>query len=267
MKTNDKAPGKKVDLKQSRGALRVGTSGIVVPGNKQSFPLAFQDKSRLSYYASLFNTLELNSTFYKTPMPSTFEKWSQEVPSDFRFTVKLLKDITHVKNLSVDPETIAAFLRTATHLGPGKSCLLIQFPASITSDFIKGVEKVLKIIHQLDKDGAWQKVVEFRHRSWYTKPTLRLLARYQAATVLQDMPRSNNLDAIVDGPVGYFRFHGPKGDYRGSYDETFLKEQANKIQLLLQGGRDVYVYFNNTMGDAFNNAMLLKRLVDGDAGS
>ena len=61
-------------IKQSNGILRLGTSGIVVPGNKLSFPAAFQYKSRLNYYGSLFNTLEINSTFYKVPMQSTFEK-------------------------------------------------------------------------------------------------------------------------------------------------------------------------------------------------
>lgn len=61
-------------IKQSNGILRLGTSGIVVSGNKLSFPAAFQYKSRLDYYSSLFNTLEINSTFYKVPMQSTFEK-------------------------------------------------------------------------------------------------------------------------------------------------------------------------------------------------
>ena len=84
-------------IKQSNGILRIGTSGIVVPGNKLSFPAAFQHKSRLNYYSSLFNTLEINSTFYKVPMQSTFEKWSLDVPEQFQFTIKLWREITHVK--------------------------------------------------------------------------------------------------------------------------------------------------------------------------
>ena len=69
--------------KQQPGILRIGTSNIVVPGTKQTFPEAFRIKSRLHYYASLFNTLEVNSSFYKVPMASTFEKWSLDVPEIF----------------------------------------------------------------------------------------------------------------------------------------------------------------------------------------
>ena len=87
-------------MKKTAGIVRIGTSNIVVPGNRQSFPPGFRDKSRLHYYASLFNTVELNSTFYKVPMASTFNKWSLDVPENFQFTIKLWRDITHVKNLA-----------------------------------------------------------------------------------------------------------------------------------------------------------------------
>ncbi|MEJ7911640.1 MAG: DUF72 domain-containing protein [Chitinophagaceae bacterium] len=266
MKDKENDFGKKGVRKQSQGVLRVGTSGIVTPGNKQAFPPEFQNKSRLCYYGSLFNTLELNSTFYKTPMPSTFEKWAREVPDNFRFTVKLSKNITHVKKLTLDFQAIRDFLNAAANLGVHKGCLLVQFPASITADFILEVEEILGTMQKLDTDDAWHKSVEFRHVSWYTHTTQELLGRYGASMVLQDMPRSNNLEAAVDEPWFYFRFHGPKGDYKGSYSETFLKEQSHNIQHLLQGGKDVYAYFNNTMGDAFTNATKLRRLVAGDAG-
>ena len=83
---------------QSKGILRIGTSGIVVPGSKPSFPDEFKNKSRLSYYASLFNTLEVNSSFKKPPMPSTLEKWRDDVSEDFQFTISFGSRLLILKN-------------------------------------------------------------------------------------------------------------------------------------------------------------------------
>src|SRR4051812_41091549 len=99
-----------------KGNLRIGTSGIVVAGNKQSFPNNFKHKSRLNYYGFLFNSVEINSTFKKIPRPSTFERWSQDVPEDFQFTVKLSKEITHVKRLDYQLDKIETFVAVANHL-------------------------------------------------------------------------------------------------------------------------------------------------------
>ena len=69
--------------------IRIGTSNGHLPGNKITFPPPFQLKSRLHYYSTLFNSIEVNSCFYKTPLRSTYEKWVQDVPEDFGFTLKL----------------------------------------------------------------------------------------------------------------------------------------------------------------------------------
>src|SRR4051812_27205564 len=89
---------------------RIGTSGIVVPGSKNARPEKFQNVSRLHYYASLFNTLEVNSTFKKIPKTVTFEKWSADVPADFRFTIKVWREITHVKPFHFDAGKIDTFM-------------------------------------------------------------------------------------------------------------------------------------------------------------
>lgn len=76
-----------------------GTSGLSLPFPKHSFPPEFQDKSRLTFYASLFNSIEINSSFYKLPMASTVKKWAESVPDNFLFTFKLWREITHNKGL------------------------------------------------------------------------------------------------------------------------------------------------------------------------
>jgi uncharacterized protein YecE (DUF72 family) len=234
----------------------------VVPGTKVAFPDAFKNSSRLCYYSSLFNTVEINSTFKKIPLPSTFAKWVAEVNETFLFTIKLWREITHLKKLAFDAENIDAFIQSAGYLGSKKGCLLVQFPGSITQEFSNQVEQILERLQQLDHDNEWQKAVEFRSTTWYISETYEMLKEYNASMVFQDMPKSRNLEVNTKSPLAYFRFHGPTGDYRGSYSREFLSEQAEKIKASLATGKDVYAYFNNTMGSAYDNAVSLKALLD-----
>src|SRR3954467_10376100 len=178
--------------KQDKGIFRIGTSGIVVPGSKQSFPVEFRDKSRLSYYGSLFNTLEVNSTFQKLPMLSTLEKWALDVPEEFQFTIKLWKEITHRKQLIINLENVDSFFNAVQHIGTKKGCLLIQFPGSITSSYSDKVEQILLRLQKLDFHGEWRKAIEFRSADWYTIETALLLSKYAVSMVFHDMPKSNN---------------------------------------------------------------------------
>lgn len=244
--------------KERIGIFIIGTSNVVIPGNRQGFPPEYQQKSRLHYYGTLFNSVELNSTFYKIPQPGTFEKWTNEVPGNFKFSVKLWKGITHVKELKFNPDDVTCFLNAADRLGNNKGCLLIQFPGKVTFDYFSRVEALLEQIHEAHK---WNIVVEFRHSSWYTGETNELLDQYKASFVLHDIPKGKNNDLNKKAAVAYIRFHGPTGDYRGSYDDNVLLNQAALISNWLKKGKDVYAYFNNTIGDAFQNARRLQSLV------
>jgi uncharacterized protein YecE (DUF72 family) len=248
--------------KKRSGILRVGTSNVVLPGNKQSFPPAFQHGSRLHYYASLFNTVELNSTFYKLPRRATFERWSQEVDAAFSFTIKLSKDITHGKSLHFEAGRITEFMNAAAGMGHKAGCLLIQFPGKITLDYFATVENIFEQLAEADPQNQWRKAAEFRSAGWYTGETYELLNEYGIALVLHDIPKGKNKDVITSPGFIYCRFHGPTGNYRGSYPDAFLLEQSVKIKGWLKEGKDVFAYFNNTMGSAFENALTLKRLVE-----
>src|ERR1700712_4410010 len=99
--------------KNTSSLIYIGTSGLVLPvPNKKSFPEGFQDKSRLTYYSSLFNTIEINSSFKKIPQFKTAQRWAAEVPDDFRFTIKLSKWITHNKDLAFDPADVKHFIES-----------------------------------------------------------------------------------------------------------------------------------------------------------
>jgi uncharacterized protein YecE (DUF72 family) len=245
-----------------QGTLRIGTSGIVVPGSKETFPLEYQSKSRLNYYSSLFNTLEVNSTFQKIPRPATLEKWSADVSENFQFTIKLWREITHVKKLKFDLANLDNFFGAIQGIDNKRGCLLIQFPGSITFDYYNEVEEILQRIHQLDENRQWRKAVELRSTTWYVGETYELLRENEASLVLHDMPKSKSLDIDIKEDFKYVRFHGPKGDYRGSYSDEFLEEQAEKIRRWLNEAKDVYVYFNNTMGNAYENAMRIRAMIE-----
>lgn len=247
-----------------KGKIWIGTSNVVVPGNKASFPEAYRSKSRLHYYSTLFNTVEVNSSFYKTPLFATYEKWALDVPDDFRFSIKLTREITHAKDLVGDWTHLEKFMRTAAGIGDKKGCLLVQFPGKITLDYFSRVEQILERLTQRDPAEQWPLAVEFRHPSWYVGETWELLNESGAALVLHDMPKSRIWEVYTKASIVYLRFHGPEGDYKGGYSPAFLKERAAEIKKWQQKGKDVYVYFNNTIGDAFDNGKRLTLFTSGE---
>ncbi|MEO6314738.1 MAG: DUF72 domain-containing protein [Chitinophagaceae bacterium] len=242
---------------KKHGILRVGTSNIVLPGNKMSFPPAFQKSSRLTYYSSLFNTVEVNSSFYKVPLPRTLERWCSEVSRDFQFTIKLWKNITHTKLLDYNPQEVDFFMQTIRHLDNKKGCLLIQLPGKISVVYFEQVCRLLLHIQRCNLAPKWRVCIEFRHDSWYSNQTWKQIADLQVWPVLHDMPAAALRMLPYETPVVYLRFHGVLGDYKGSYSKKTLDGFADQIARWLAAGKDVYAYFNNTMGSAFDNAQYL----------
>src|SRR4026208_1699779 len=174
----------------SIGKIRIGTSNGSMPGNKVTFPPAYQTKSRLHYYSTLFNTIEVNSCFYKTPLRSTYEKWVNDVPDDFQFTLKLSKEISHAKELNFGLDCMDNFLQSAKGTGNKKGCLLIQFPGKINLEHFNQVERILAELRTIDPAGEWRMAVEFRNESWYTGETTELLNVYEATMVLHDFSKA-----------------------------------------------------------------------------
>ena len=249
-------------MKKKRGAFFIGTSNVVIPGNKQTFPDNFKESSRLQYYGSLFNSVEINSSFYKIPLPRTFARWAAEVPDAFRFSIKLWKEITHCKGLNCDLTNIPRFLEAAVHMGDKMGPLLIQFPGKIDMTYYNELEQILETVAKYNAPVSVRMAVEFRHPGWYERETMELLDEYGAAVVLHDIPKSKNRESLSSAPFVYLRFHGTKGDYRGSYSDEELSEYADNIRDWLKGGKDVYAYFNNTIGSAFENAMQLRKMIE-----
>ena len=245
-------------MENKQGTFYGGTSGLLVPIPKRDFPPEFKEHSRLAFYGTLFNSLEINSSFYKLPQPKTVAKWAKEVSEDFAFTYKLWREITHNKGLAFNDDDIARFMDVVNYAGDKKGCILVQFPPGTT--IARGqLTHLLALLQGKNSGNKWHIAVEFRHRSWYTDEVYNLLRRFNAGLVLQDMPKSTTPQILTSDDFVYVRFHGPSGDYRGSYGDELLNEYACYIRDWQNESKDVYVYFNNTAGDALNNLLTLKQ--------
>jgi uncharacterized protein YecE (DUF72 family) len=244
-----------------KGIFRSGTSGLVLSEpNKKHFPEEFQEKTRLSYYSSKFNSIEINSSFYKIPICQTYSNWSLQVPEDFQFSIKLWRGITHNKEFFFEMRDLETFFSALDCLGRKKGCLLLQFPATIPMNTDK-FRNILEQIKKIDPERQWRLAIEFRHNRWYEKRIFEMIAEYKASLVLHDMPNSF-IDTLQGKPsFVYLRFHGEKGDYRGTYSNDFLYNKAKEIRMWMGKGLDVYAYFNNTIGGAAGNLETLNEMV------
>lgn len=238
-----------------------GLSGVVLPLPRYQFPLEYQGTSRLTYYSTLFNTIEVNSSFYKIPMKRTVSRWCSTVNEPFKFTFKLFKEVTHIKNLNFDPVLLNQFFEAISPTGTKRGCLLVQFPPSLNSQNIYGLDNLLQSVKVADHENLWDLAVEFRHASWYNEDVYDLLESFNSSLVIQDIPKSRTPLINLPSDVVYVRFHGPTGNYGGSYTDDFLFEYAEYIKEWLREEKTVYVYFNNTRGNAFNNLVTLNSYV------
>lgn len=239
-----------------------GTSGLLLPvSNKSFYPEEFKGKSRLSFYSSMMNSIEINSSFYKVPMAVTVAKWANEVPEGFKFTFKLSKEITHQKGLAFDPEAVKRFMDIIELAGEKKGCLLVQFPPSVRIAQFRQLALLMDTLRACDPRKQWNIALEFRHISLYQDEIYRLLEAYDMGMVIQDKPPAATPFKDSELSFVYLRFHGPDGSYRGSYEDELLYEYADYIKDWLAEGKTVYSYFNNTMGNALANLFKLKDLV------
>ena len=237
-----------------------GTSNLVSPVKRSDYPPEFAGASRLTFYASQFSSVEVNATFYKLPKRITMEKWGQSVPEDFRFTFKVPKGVTHAKDMQFSFEELELFVDTVDGVGEKKGCLLVQLPPKVSREKEEELAGILESLK--DNAPAWKVAVEFRHPSWYHREVYRMLQGYGAGMVEHDMPKSAPPKIEVAEDFAYLRFHGPEDRYRGSYEDAVLQTYAQRIVKWLQEGKEVYAYFNNTMGNAMGNLQTLNKMVE-----
>ena len=237
-----------------------GLSGLVLPVPKYKFPPEHKESSRLTYYSTFFNSIEINSSFYKLPLQRTIKKWTEQVPGHFKFTFKLWQEISHADNLNFKEKDVSDFFNAIDAAASKKACVLIQFPPSFGSVNLSRLEVLLQVIDKYNKGKEWKIAVELRNRSWYTSETYDMLNDHGAAMVIHDMVKAPS-PMIITADFIYVRFHGPEPRYSGSYSDHFLSEYSTFIKEWMEEGKTVYSYFNNTMGSAFKNQETLLQFV------
>ena len=266
-----------------RGAIYIGTSGWSYPKGRGTWAGYFYPAGKineLEYYSQFFNTVEINSSFYRPPNPSYVDNWVRLTPKDFLFAVKLWQKFTHPRMYEAATGEVAVISQNDVDLfhqsleplyKSGKlGALLAQFPPSFRND--RHGQQMLSAV--LRTFGQYRLAVELRHRSWSDDPhTAELLREYDAAWVQIDEPKFQSSIAAevpLTADIAYFRFHGRNretwwtGDsetrYKYLYSPEEIKELADRTRPALEQTRLAFVFFNNHWrGYAPRNAVALKK--------
>jgi uncharacterized protein YecE (DUF72 family) len=226
------------------GTVRIGTSGWEYGHWAGRFyPRNVKRDRWLEHYATEFDTVELNNSFYRLPDAEQFARWGRRVPSGFRFAVKASRYLTHIKRLREPAEPIERFWTRARRLGPRLGPVLYQLPPRWAPD----LDRLDAFVHAIPSEPQ---AIEFRDRRWYGAPTFELLDRAGVGLCLHDMPGAATRPRPI-GPLVYVRFHGAGAKYGGSYSSQRLSAWADRIAGWARDGMPVWAYFNN---DAAANA-------------
>ena len=246
--------------------------GIVYPAHRSS---AFQE---LSFLAEFFDTVEINTSFYRPISPRMAASWVGKVANNsrFRFTAKLWRGFTHDRNATdIDEQRVKegfAPLMEAGRLG----AVLLQFPWSFQNT--EENRDYLRKLHERFKD--YPLAVEFRHASWNDPNVLNMLEQLGIGLCNIDQPIFEDSlapSARITSPLGYVRLHGRNyeswwtgSQYAGArYDYLYSLEELSpwldRIKAIDHAAKDTYVIANNTYkGKGIVNALELAALLTGN---
>jgi uncharacterized protein YecE (DUF72 family) len=239
-------------------AIHIGTSGWSYGHwDHVLYPPGLPAQRRLGEYVQRFDTVELNSSFYRWPRSSAFASWRNRLPYGFLMSVKAPRGLTHAKRLYA-PEVWAHRIAESWHeLGARRAVLLVQLgPGQQRDD--------ARLEYFLSRLPCWiQTAVEFRHPSWVDDAVFELLQRHRAAyCVMSGAALPCVLRATA--PFVYVRMHGPDEHhlYGGSYSDDDMRWWADRLLEWEASGRDAFVYFNNDGGGhAVRNAWTLRHVL------
>jgi uncharacterized protein YecE (DUF72 family) len=232
----------------------IGCSGWNYPHwRERVYPKGVPQRSWLEHYATLFETVEVNNTFYRLPTRSAVAGWVERTPQEFVFTVKASRYLTHIKRLRELGTGVARFheaiepLVESGKLGP----VLWQLPGNFRRD-----DECLA--SALDHLPPGRHSFEFRHESWFVPEVYDLLRGGGAALVIGDDPKRPFQSHELTADWTLIRFHRGRRGRNGNYSRTELEEWRRRIAAW-RSDVDVYAYFNNDWeGYAVENARWLR---------
>jgi uncharacterized protein YecE (DUF72 family) len=235
----------------------IGCAGWSIPAFHASrFPA---DGSHLVRYASLFNAVEINSSFYRSHQKQTYRKWAATAPDHFRFSVKVPKQITHERRLVGVEELLGQFVDEVQELGDKLGPLLVQLPPSLAWH----APVAISFFRALRERSSNPVACEPRHASWFTAEVDRELEGLQIARVAADpsiLPEASAPGGYRG--LSYFRLHGSPRMYYSAYNDDQLCALSKRIGQPAAHNSTTWCIFDNTAaGAAVENALRLRDLV------
>jgi uncharacterized protein YecE (DUF72 family) len=233
------------------------------------YPKGLPQREELSYASQRLGAIEINGTFYSLQRPERFGAWYEQTPREFRFAVKGSRFITHMKRLGGGAAPLANFfasgvLRLDDKLGP----ILWQVPASFVFDaeriesFLACVPRDFAAAARLGRRHdrrlaarAWLRhrtnrpirhALEVRHESFFCEELYAILRRHGVALVFSHTAGRWPYAEELTSDFVYLRLHGPSALYASNYDHRALARWARRVRDWRCGGRDVWVFFDNT---------------------
>jgi uncharacterized protein YecE (DUF72 family) len=237
--------------------VRIGCSGWnYADWRERVYPKGTPPRRWLAHYATLFDTVEVNSTFYRLAKPDAVAGWLRDTPDHFVFAVKASQYLTHMKRLTDMGRGVERFyasigpLADSPKLGP----VLWQLPARARRDEDR-------LAFALERLPPGRHCFEFRHESWFTADVLDLLRAYAVALVIGVHPERPWQPLELTADWTFLRFHYGARGRGGNYSDSELREWAGRVRGLAARA-DVFAYFNNDwQAFAVRNALRLRQLL------
>ncbi len=233
----------------------IGCSGFHYKEWKDIFyPEKLPQSKWFQFYGEHFNTLEINTTFYKFPTEKSLGKWYDASSADFKFSVKVPRLITHYKKFT-DCESILRdfYVSAGAGLQEKLGCVLFQLPPQ----FIYSPEKLDLIISSVD--ASFKNVFEFRNVSWWNEHVFQQFRKNNLIFCGVSFPKLPE-EVIATTSNLYYRFHGVPVLYKSLYEESFIENIHLQIENTNAG--EAWIYFNNTWGHAaIINSRYLQKLI------
>ena len=241
---------------------RVGTSGWSYQHWRGVFyPQDLRRGQELEHYTTVFDTVELNSSFYHIPQPQTAAGWYERTPQDFLFAVKGSRFISHRRKLADCQEPLQRLMEALQPMQEKVGLILWQLPPGLHCD-VSRLDDFLQL-RPAEQRWTW----EFRHESWFCDEVYALLQEHNCALVWADTPKYP-LETVVTTDFLYARLHGHEQLYASNYSDEQLRWWANQLMEAAGEDRDIFVYFDNDAeGYAPHNALALRQILAAISGA
>lgn len=244
----------------------IGIAGWALPrADADLFPPA-SFGSNLARYAAVFDTVEINSSFYRPHRPETYARWADSVPASFRFAVKLPRSVTHEKRLQDMDADLDRFAAEAGALGEKLGWILVQTPPSLRFDPAAAAALFAGLGKRFGAERAAQSrrhlflACEARHSSWFGGEATALLREMGVIRVIADPPAGEPGPFIATTDhAAYVRLHGSPQIYRSVYEPQRLAQVAAWLR---KQSSNALVIFDNTMsGTQVRQAAQLRQML------